>query len=57
VEVALGDNRGGWIQVVKGEIACNGVALEAGDGASVSKEKKLVFEGKGPAEFLFFDLK
>ena len=55
-DMELGNNRSAWIQVVKGEITCNGVTLKPGDGASISKEKKLVFEGKEPAEFLFFDL-
>jgi hypothetical protein len=56
-ELALGKDRYGWVQVIEGEIDCNGVTLSKGDGASISQEKNLAFEAHEEAEFLIFDLK
>lgn len=53
----IAENRHAWVQLIKGTIDVNGKALNAGDGAAVSKEKILTikaFENK--TEFLLFDL-
>lgn len=56
VDHALADGRGAWVQVVKGDVAINGTALTAGDGAAVEKEKTLEMTSRGGAEVLVFDL-
>ena len=43
-----------WLQVVRGDVAANGVALAAGDGAGVTSETALRLDGD--AEVLIFDL-
>jgi hypothetical protein len=65
-ELAPGENlkrpltagRYSWIQVLRGNLEMNGHELKEGDGASVSAERELSFEGAGStgSEFLFFDL-
>jgi quercetin 2,3-dioxygenase len=49
-------DRSAWIQVIKGSVACNGTILNAGDGASVRREKSLEFFSEEGTEFLLFDL-
>lgn len=56
VEHVFDGPRHGWLQVVRGGVAANGVALKAGDGAAVSGEKSLTIAGQQDAEFLLFDL-
>ena len=53
-EIAPG--RHAWIQVACGKLKVNGTELSEGDGAAVSEEKELKFEGVEQAEFLLFDL-
>jgi redox-sensitive bicupin YhaK (pirin superfamily) len=53
---SLRKGRHGWIQVARGEVAANGVALADGDGASISDEEKVTIVAKSPAEVLFLDL-
>ena len=48
--------RHGWLQVLRGRVTANGVALAAGDGAAVSDEPRLEVVGDGAAEVLLFDL-
>jgi hypothetical protein len=48
--------RGQWIQVARGAVTANGVALRAGDGASVEGAKRLDIRAGEAAEFLVFDL-
>ncbi len=59
VEHALAPGRHAWIQVARGGVELNGVALGAGDGAAVSGEDRLRIAG-GPgsaeSEVLVFDL-
>ncbi len=57
-EHALAAGRHAWVQVARGELALNGTALRAGDGAAVSDERALalVAAGKETAEVLVFDL-
>lgn len=56
VSMNLDVKRFGWVQVASGEVKCNGQILEAGDGARLSAESKLVVEATSDSEFLFFDL-
>ncbi len=56
VEHALRAGRHAWVQVARGAVALNGVALAAGDGAAVSDEARLSISAAEPAEFLVFDL-
>lgn len=53
----LGRNRYGWIQVARGSITVNGVALEAGDGAAISDEAPLRLRASRESEALLFDLR
>jgi len=46
--------RYGWLQVARGELAVNGTALKAGDGAAIEEETAIEIAGKG--ELLLFDL-
>jgi len=49
--------RKGWLQVARGSIEANGQRLEAGDGAAVSDEARIVLKGQGDgSEVLMFDL-
>ena len=52
----LAPGRGAWLQVVRGEITLNGVALASGDGAAAVDEAELRIESREAAEALLFDL-
>jgi redox-sensitive bicupin YhaK (pirin superfamily) len=52
----LKSGRHAWIQVTRGSVSVNGVALETGDGAAVSDEKQLNFAGREDGQILLFDL-
>lgn len=54
VEVRIAPGRRAWLQVVRGDVSANGVALRAGDGAGVTGETALRLDGD--AELLVFDL-
>jgi quercetin 2,3-dioxygenase len=56
VSHALQVNRHAWVQVARGAVLLNGLALEKGDGAAVSDESELVIEVTEDAEILLFDL-
>ncbi|HKN00795.1 MAG TPA: pirin family protein [Candidatus Binataceae bacterium] len=56
VAANLKKGRHGWVQVARGAVAVNGIALAEGDGAAVSDEEKVTIVAKSPAEVLFFDL-
>jgi quercetin 2,3-dioxygenase len=49
-------DRYGWVQVLRGRIDANGIALVAGDGAAVSDQPTLEIAGDGRSELLLFDL-
>ena len=53
----LGRGRRGWVQVVRGALDVNGVALAAGDGAALSDEEQIVIAASEPSEMLLFDLR
>ena len=52
----LQPGRRAWVQVARGAVDLNGEKLGAGDGASLTGERKLALEGTAPAEVLVFDL-
>lgn len=52
----LAKNRFAWIQVARGSLTLNGVALQAGDGAAVSDETPLKLVASHASEVLLFDL-
>jgi redox-sensitive bicupin YhaK (pirin superfamily) len=52
----LRPGRFAWLQVLRGAAELNGLALTAGDGASVSEESSLAVTSAGPAEVMLFDL-
>jgi redox-sensitive bicupin YhaK (pirin superfamily) len=52
----LKSGRGAWLQIAEGALACNGVALETGDGASTEEPGTLKLIASHPTEALLFDL-
>jgi redox-sensitive bicupin YhaK (pirin superfamily) len=52
----LQPDRHAYIQVTRGSVTLNGKTLETGDGAAISKEKRLELAGVKDAEVLLFDL-
>lgn len=54
--IALGEGRHAWIQVVRGTLTVNGVALGKGDGAAISDETSLDLRFDEDSEILLFDL-
>ena len=48
--------RHAWVQVARGAVAVNGVALGQGDGAAVSDETTVELRASRPSEVLLFDL-
>ncbi|HVJ39506.1 MAG TPA: pirin family protein [Stenotrophomonas sp.] len=56
VEHALDNGRGAYVQVARGSVELNGVALVAGDAVQVSDESLLLLEKATDAEVLVFDL-
>lgn len=53
---ALRPGRHAWLQLARGRCELGGVALEAGDGAAVSREESLHIRAGGEAELLLLDL-
>lgn len=53
----LGPGRGLWLQVIKGRVAWDGVAMEAGDGARTEAAGSYTIVATEDAEALLFDLK
>lgn len=56
ISYSLASNRHGWIQVARGGINLNGLALEVGDGAALSEVSDIAIEASSDAEILLFDL-
>ena len=53
----LGNDRLGWVQVVRGAVTVNGKPLAAGDGAGISRESELLIASTSDGtEVLFFDM-
>jgi redox-sensitive bicupin YhaK (pirin superfamily) len=56
LEIPLGKNRAGWIQVTRGNLSVSGQDLNAGDGAAIADVDTVKITSSGKGEFLFFDL-
>lgn len=56
IETALPEGHKGWVQVAKGAVIVNGESLRKGDGLSIPKAGRLVFEKGYRAELIYFDL-
>lgn len=56
LEMSLAGERHAWLQVARGSLAMNGVALQQGDGAAVSEEHHLRLEAGADTEVLIFEL-
>lgn len=54
--VVIHPGRHAWVQVTRGSVQLNGVALSSGDGASVADEAALELIGSSVSETLLFDL-
>ena len=52
----LRPGRHAWLQVLRGDVTLNGLALSAGDGAALGDEAGLVIRSDRPSEVLLFDL-
>lgn len=52
----LSPQRFGWLQVMTGQVELNELKLEAGDGAAISDETKLLIRASAKSEMLLFDL-
>ncbi len=48
--------RHAWLQVARGSVIVNGVALGQGDAAAIKSENSLKISGEAESEFLLFDL-
>ena len=53
---ALEPGRHVWVQIVRGAVEINGVALKTGDGLAVQDESELTITASKESEFLLFDL-
>ena len=53
---SLKPGRRAWIQVARGKATLNGLALNAGDGASANEENMLAIKALEDVEILLFDL-
>jgi redox-sensitive bicupin YhaK (pirin superfamily) len=49
--------RRAWVQVARGRIVLNGIALDEGDGAAIERESHIELVGRGPSEALVLDLR
>jgi redox-sensitive bicupin YhaK (pirin superfamily) len=56
VDARLRNRRLGWLQVARGAVTLNGVALATGDGAAIEKESDLAIRAESDAEILLFDM-
>ncbi|UCE23835.1 MAG: pirin family protein [Candidatus Zixiibacteriota bacterium] len=56
VRHSFGENRHGWIQVMRGATTVNEIVLEAGDGASISDESTIEIAAARSTEIMLFDL-
>lgn len=50
------EGRHAWVQVVRGAVELNGVALAEGDGAAASNETELAIKASEDSEIILFDL-
>lgn len=52
----LAEGRYAWLQVLRGSVVLNDVALETSDGAAISAESRLTIQANHAAEIMLFDL-
>ena len=57
VEHVLAAGRRAWLQVARGAVELNGIALKEGDGAAIKDEVKLRIRATAPSDPLLFDLR
>lgn len=57
VEQTLAPGRQAWLQVARGAVELNGIALKEGDGAAIKGETSLTIRATAPADLLLFDLR
>ncbi|WP_443090951.1 pirin family protein [Basfia succiniciproducens] len=57
VELALNPRRNYWLQVVKGNLTVNDIALATSDALGISAEELATIETSDEVEFLLFDLR
>jgi quercetin 2,3-dioxygenase len=48
--------RGGWLQVLRGDVTANGNTLKTGDGLAIANEPNLVLTATMASEVMLFDL-
>ncbi len=53
---AFGEDRHGWVQVVRGVVELDGETLREGDGAAINAVEHMTLSSKVGAEVLLFDL-
>lgn len=56
VEHVLSPGRHAWVQVLRGSVALNGLAMNTSDGAAISEEERLTIASTQDAEIMLFDL-
>ena len=56
VDHTIPRGRKGWLHVVQGTVVLNGRRLEAGDGAAIDGEEKLLLSSEAKGEILLFDM-
>ncbi len=56
IAATLAPDRHAWVQVARGALSLNGLALVQGDGAAVSEETAIDIRSPEGGEFLLFDL-
>ena len=52
----LGKGRGGWIQMIDGELKVNDITLKKGDGLSIENMTEFNLQDLKKSRFLLFDL-
>jgi redox-sensitive bicupin YhaK (pirin superfamily) len=56
VEHRFAPDRIGWVQVARGRVRIGDADLEAGDGAAIENEERMLIEALAPSEILLFDM-
>lgn len=56
LEFEIAPGRHAWLQVLRGAVTLNGLAMQTSDGAAVSSESKLTINAASNAEVMLFDL-
>jgi redox-sensitive bicupin YhaK (pirin superfamily) len=56
VQQSFAPGRHGWLQVLRGAVELNGVAMDTSDGATISEEKAIAITATEAAEVMLFDL-